>query len=138
MSWRRINRRFGGHSRHPAGLAQLVEHPPCKREVAGSIPAAGTNNLNALAQLFSFSSRARGSLGTLWARKNVGGLPERPRIALSQSLCVDTINHAPVNLSTEYGLRSGERLHLFDDAFFDFAFVLNAENCRRGVKDLCI
>ena len=27
-----------------AGLAQLVEHPPCKREVAGSIPAAGTKS----------------------------------------------------------------------------------------------
>ena len=26
-----------------AGLAQLVEHPPCKRKVFGSIPKAGTS-----------------------------------------------------------------------------------------------
>ena len=27
---------------HPAGLAQLVEQLPCKHQVAGSTPAAGT------------------------------------------------------------------------------------------------
>ena len=33
-----------------AGVAQLVEHPPCKREVAGSSPAAGTK-LGTLSEL---------------------------------------------------------------------------------------
>ena len=28
-----------------AGLAQLVEHPPCKRKVFGSIPKAGTSDM---------------------------------------------------------------------------------------------
>lgn len=32
-------------SRPVAGVAQLVEHPPCKRGVAGSSPAAGTRFL---------------------------------------------------------------------------------------------
>ena len=31
-----------------AGVAQQVEQPPCKRQVAGSIPAAGTTDINTL------------------------------------------------------------------------------------------
>ncbi len=30
------------NAHHDAGLAQLVEHPPCKRKVVSSIPTAGT------------------------------------------------------------------------------------------------
>lgn len=35
---------------HQAGLAQLAEHPPCKRMVAGSIPAPGSDHLAMMLQ----------------------------------------------------------------------------------------
>ena len=31
-----------------AGVAQLVEQPPCKRQVVGSTPTAGTNKIKGL------------------------------------------------------------------------------------------
>src|SRR5207302_1259740 len=48
-----------------AGVAQLAEHPPCKREVAGPIPAA------------SSSQRERRTRDD--DEFHPGGMPERPK-----------------------------------------------------------
>ena len=46
-------------ARGRAGLAQLVEHPPCKRKVFGSIPKAGTKGLAAVgATLLGLAAQA--------------------------------------------------------------------------------